>query len=1036
MNKIEEEVKKEKEKENEDEKEKNPSKKIIKQKNIEELLSYKDKDIKNFNAEEFCIRKYNKNNVESGKIFFKYRYIKNKLEEISKTIPRKSVFNIKDLENLKLINKKEKRLSYSLNLNLIKNEENYNDKNDFRIFNSTFLTIVEKSIIHFNMKKYKESYKVLFQEKIINSENEFGEFLLVVNGYDKNILGTFLSKKKPPNENKEVINGFINSIDLKYIKLNINNNNNYFLECLRFLLSRLNLPQDANLILEIMDTFSTFLFNNNKDNEEFILKYSSINDIYLLISTLLALNTMFTRKDIKNMNIIKKEQFLEMNKKIEKNEGIDIYDKLEKEPISMSYNYKDIIYQKMAVLVKEKDINISLQKSVSSLITKTQIKNIEKKDDKIILEEENSINENENSINENENEDSNENNSINENLIKEENSLENEDEIGNLNVNEIIDKRPNKIKKTNTSININGELSKHKIFEKINLNEKINKDDEENIRQISFSYLENLYNFSEKDKSILTKPTKFIKLINKNSFHKRIFVVDEKLEKLIWAKEIDIDQSKNIKIKGNLHTLLINEIENVHNGIEKSQLISEYIKNYPNEVKEANHFISIITSNKSFCIKAEIQEIALSWFKALKSLVIKNKNKNKNNDNDKNKINIIKFQVKNIWYTLILPKWNIYGNYLNYKIQNKINYLKEKQIIKRDNNINIFSKNIVLLEEKTTFSIDDRNKFIIEAKNKIINNNYLEYDEFIYFYNFGLPSKLRGKIWSLLIGNPLGITQKLYNIYKKQISSIDFEKVINEFEKNKNLEQTLSEINENIYNDKLLINQIILDILSIKDKYLIKYTISPFIILSEVYTIIRVFFLMRPDITYNKSLISFSFIFILVCKDEFISFCNIFNLINTTNTLQFYLKNEDYIDSRVKYFDDLLKNKIPKISLHFKNLDISSELFLVSWFENIFSFTFDYHILRRIFDLYLLHGEYILFQVGLTIIKIQEDELLNFTISEIFKVLGKLPNEYKEDYFMEKLYLMNIHKDFEIWKINNDIKKQKDKFFDIINNKK
>ena len=37
---------------------------------------------------------------------------------------------------------------------------------------------------------------------------------------------------------------------------------------------------------------------------------------------------------------------------------------------------------------------------------------------------------------------------------------------------------------------------------------------------------------------------------------------------------------------------------------------------------------------------------------------------------------------------------------------------------------------------------------------------------------------------------------------------------------------------------------------------------------------------------------------------------------------------------------------------------------------------------------------------------------------------------------MEKLYLMNIHKDFEIWKINNDIKKQKDKFFDIINNKK
>ena len=141
--------------------------------------------------------------------------------------------------------------------------------------------------------------------------------------------------------------------------------------------------------------------------------------------------------------------------------------------------------------------------------------------------------------------------------------------------------------------------------------------------------------------------------------------------------------------------------------------------------------------------------------------------------------------------------------------------------------------------------------------------------------------------------------------------------------------------------------------------------------------------------------------------------------------MQFYLKNEDFIDERTKFFDKLLQKKIPKIFEHFKNLEISSELFLVSWFENIFSFTFDYHILRRIFDLYLLYGECILFQVGLSIIKIQEDELLNFTISDVFKALAKLPKEYKEDDFMEKLYSMNVHKEYETWKINNLFEKQK-----------
>ena len=157
-----------------------------------------------------------------------------------------------------------------------------------------------------------------------------------------------------------------------------------------------------------------------------------------------------------------------------------------------------------------------------------------------------------------------------------------------------------------------------------------------------------------------------------------------------------------------------------------------------------------------------------------------------------------------------------------------------------------------------------------------------------------------------------------------------------------------------------------------------------------------------------------------------------FNLICSTNTLQYYLKNEDYIDSRIKFFDNLLSSRIPKISLHFKNLDISSELFLVYWFENIFSFTFDYHLLRRIYDLYLLHGECILFQVALTIIKIQEDELLNFTISDIFKNLKKLPKEYKEENFIELMYLNNIYSDYQLWKTNRDIENQMNKLSAVI----
>ena len=171
-------------------------------KQVDELLSIKD--IKRFYPEDFSIRKYNKNNIASGKIFFKYRYIKIKIKELKpkKDTRMSTILNLQEINmiNLRKNQVRGKRLSVpSLNINKI--DDKFEDKDEFRKFNSEFLTIVEKSIIYFNLKKYEESYKVLFKEKIINSEEEFGEFLLVINGYDKNILGSFLSKDKPPNNN-------------------------------------------------------------------------------------------------------------------------------------------------------------------------------------------------------------------------------------------------------------------------------------------------------------------------------------------------------------------------------------------------------------------------------------------------------------------------------------------------------------------------------------------------------------------------------------------------------------------------------------------------------------------------------------------------------------------------------------------------------------------------------------------------------------------------------------------------------------------
>ena len=292
-----------------------------------------EEDAFNFNEENFKRRKYNKDNVEKcGKKFFRMRYVKNKIKE----------------NNLQAEKNKESNEDSKLNLD---------KERILRKYNSEFILIVEKSILSFNVKNFKDSYEILKNSGIIKNEREYGEFLLVVSGFDKFLMGEFLAKEKYPNNKKEVLNNFIESINMNNDKVTS------FLDCLRFLFSRLNLPKDANLILEIMDKFSVNYFEVNKKDTSFVEIFHSSDKVYLLVSTILALNTMFTRTDIKIKNVIKKEEFIKMNVDISKEFIMKLYDDLKKNPISMTDDYNELMYKKLASLVGENDGNNTEEKS-------------------------------------------------------------------------------------------------------------------------------------------------------------------------------------------------------------------------------------------------------------------------------------------------------------------------------------------------------------------------------------------------------------------------------------------------------------------------------------------------------------------------------------------------------------------------------------------------------------------------------------------------------------------------------------------------
>ena len=732
-----------------------------------------------------------------------------------------------------------------------------------------------------------DSYNILLSNGIIENLEEFGEFLLVVNGFDKFIIGEFLSKTHSPNEKKVILKSFIRSINFQNIS---------FILGFKFFLTKLNLPKDANLILDILNYFSKVFFNDNKESK----LYKDVNSIYLLASTTLAVNTMFVRTDIKNKNMITKDQFIEMNNDVDKDTVSNIYDDLKKNNIIWIQDYNESIYRRLCVIVKEK-----------------------------------------------------------------------EDSYDKNNFN-------------------NEEMDDEEFEEKIN-----NYENRYNQERKSLVLANNLKNLTDEDVKLLREGDMFYKFINKmNDGHYKFLKFSNNLLKLIWS------DNKIIKKFDHSHIIEVCEIKDIIMGLQNSEMKI-------NEGEDKNLFFSIITDCKSYNFKGNNIEIVTKWYKAIKSLLNVINEGKENIDNDKKdeenkKLNSL---INNIWINII-NNWDFYGNFFLSQIKSKKSY-----------NYNLNSKFFTLDD-----GIDEKKLNIKDITNKILNNKKISKKELFYIYENGLPEKIRKTIWSFLIGNKCCISEDLFNYYLTKFEQIDFFQIIKQYNKNPQIK----------FNDNVGVNKIIIDIIKIGEIYFEQIQNSnqlSFNIMNDLYKIIRVFYLYRPDILYNKNILILAMMFLLNGENCYNSFLNLVNFIFQNYLGKFFLKDYFFISNYENFFVKYLIKFSPKAEEHLRKFEINPTLYLNEWFESLFCNVLNYNVVLRIWDLFLLKGEFFVFQTAISIIILQEENILNLTISEILNLFNK---NNKDDKIYNNIFgvikKINIEEDYYSWKINYQLVKKKDKF--------
>ena len=300
------------------------------------LMVSEDLDkIDEFDEKNYPNRKYNADNFDQGKKFFELRYIKSKLNLFLNNKSPEIKIETKLIPELDQSEKEKLILYEELSLTHKKTKQNNIQK-----YSSMFIILLEKSIFYFNSEKLKESYEVLYEFDVIKSEAEFGEILLIISGYDRNLIEENIFKKK---EKEEIIKGFLNSIQMSHFS--------DLFECYKFINSRVILPPDEANKGIIINTITDRYYEDNKDNEKIMNIYKSRVNIFVYIKAL------FTRNMLKSQNIkMTLNDLVDCIPFIEQKDLKILYEKLNHN-FQLDTNYLSELYEKFYILLEEKEIN-------------------------------------------------------------------------------------------------------------------------------------------------------------------------------------------------------------------------------------------------------------------------------------------------------------------------------------------------------------------------------------------------------------------------------------------------------------------------------------------------------------------------------------------------------------------------------------------------------------------------------------------------------------------------------------------------------
>ncbi|XP_002938311.2 TBC1 domain family member 14 isoform X2 [Xenopus tropicalis] len=255
----------------------------------------------------------------------------------------------------------------------------------------------------------------------------------------------------------------------------------------------------------------------------------------------------------------------------------------------------------------------------------------------------------------------------------------------------------------------------------------------------------------------------------------------------------------------------------------------------------------------------------------------------------------------------------------------------------------------------------------------------------------GIPPSVRGRVWSLAIGNELNITHDLYDICLSRAKD-RWKSLSMGTQEADNEDSGLS-----VADREASLESIKLDISRTFPNLCIFQRGGPYH--DMLHSILGAYTCYRPDVGYvqGMSFIAAVLILNLDTADAFIAFSN---LLNKPCQMAFFRVDHGLMLTYFAAFEVFFEENLPKLFAHFKKNNLTPDIYLIDWIFTLYSKSLPLDLACRVWDVFCRDGEEFLFSTALGILRLFEDILTRMDFIHIAQFLTKLPEDLNsEDLF-------------------------------------